>query len=65
MTGLLKPGKGQVYFEGEVVSEVRLPEIRKQLGYVIQDGGYFPHLTAHGQAPAALGPDRFPFALHF
>ena len=46
MTGLLKPDKGQVYFEGEVVSEVRLPEIRKHLGYVIQDGGPFPHLTA-------------------
>ena len=46
MTGLLKPDKGQVYFEGEVVPEVRLPEIRKHLGYVIQDGGLFPHLTA-------------------
>jgi osmoprotectant transport system ATP-binding protein len=37
---------GALRFEGEAVSDWRA--VRRRLGYVIQDGGLFPHLTAHG-----------------
>jgi osmoprotectant transport system ATP-binding protein len=45
MTGLLKPDAGAIFFEDEPVTAARLPAIRRRLGYVIQDGGLFPHLT--------------------
>jgi osmoprotectant transport system ATP-binding protein len=45
MTGLLKPDSGEVLFEGAPISAAQLPAIRRRLGYVIQDGGLFPHLT--------------------
>jgi osmoprotectant transport system ATP-binding protein len=44
--GLLRPDQGQVYFQGrEIVPEIVLP-LRQKMGYVIQEGGLFPHLTA-------------------
>jgi osmoprotectant transport system ATP-binding protein len=46
IVGLLKPSTGEVVFDGKVVNDGTLSEIRKRIGYVIQDGGLFPHLTA-------------------
>jgi osmoprotectant transport system ATP-binding protein len=44
--GLLRPDQGQVYFQGrELVPEIVL-SLRQKMGYVIQEGGLFPHLTA-------------------
>lgn len=40
----LSPYSGTVAFEGEPVTDWRA--LRPRLGYVIQDGGLFPHLTA-------------------
>jgi osmoprotectant transport system ATP-binding protein len=48
MIGLLKPDAGQVRFEGEVLNPSNVAAIRRRMGYVIQDGGLFPHLTARG-----------------
>ncbi|MDB5290704.1 MAG: transporter ATP-binding protein [Phycisphaerales bacterium] len=45
MTGLLKPESGVITFEGQPITPARLPAIRRRIGYVIQDGGLFPHLT--------------------
>ncbi|GGC35389.1 ABC transporter ATP-binding protein [Novosphingobium marinum] len=42
----LTPAEGELRFEGKPVSEWRA--VRSRLGYVIQDGGLFPHLTARG-----------------
>ena len=44
--GLLEPTTGYVEFEGERVSSDNILELRRRMGYVIQDGGLFPHLTA-------------------
>lgn len=52
MSGLLEPESGEILFDGSPVSQKALPMIRRRLGYVIQDGGLFPHLT--GLANAAL-----------
>src|SRR5580698_1543420 len=45
MTGLLKPDSGTIIFEDQPVTPIRLQVVRRRLGYVIQDGGLFPHLT--------------------
>jgi osmoprotectant transport system ATP-binding protein len=44
--GLLTPDSGRVIFDGTQVSEASAQEIRRRVGYVIQEGGLFPHLTA-------------------
>ena len=46
MNGLLEPTTGAVEFEGRRVSRDSVFELRRRMGYVIQDGGLFPHLTA-------------------
>ena len=44
--GLLTPTSGAVEFEGVLVSQGNILALRRRMGYVIQDGGLFPHLTA-------------------
>ena len=46
MLGLHRPDTGAVLFSGEPVTLEKMFEIRRQVGYVIQDGGLFPHLSA-------------------
>ena len=48
LTGLMKADAGTVYFRGRDISRGSLRELRQRIGYVIQDGGLFPHLTGHG-----------------
>lgn len=43
---LLDPDSGTIRFDGEAVTAVNITELRRRIGYVIQDGGLFPHLTA-------------------
>jgi len=50
MLGLERTDSGRVYFEGEPVTPDRALPMRRRMGYVIQDGGLFPHLTARGNA---------------
>ena len=45
LAGLVRPDAGDVRFDGEPLSSDRLPGVRRRMGYVIQDGGLFPHLT--------------------
>ena len=44
--GLLEPTTGYVEFEGARVSRNTVLELRRRMGYVIQEGGLFSHLTA-------------------
>jgi osmoprotectant transport system ATP-binding protein len=46
MLGLIPPDTGQVLFRGAPLSPERLLQARHAMGYVVQDGGLFPHLTA-------------------
>lgn len=46
ITGLTKPETGNIKFETVTLSNQNVNEIRRKIGYVIQDGGLFPHLTA-------------------
>lgn len=45
--GLILPDCGVVRFDGEIVSAETSESMRRRMGYVIQDGGLFPHLTAY------------------
>ena len=46
LIGLEWPDQGEVRFDGEPLRRERLLEQRRRIGYVIQEGGLFPHLTA-------------------
>ncbi|HMK15172.1 MAG TPA: ATP-binding cassette domain-containing protein [Burkholderiales bacterium] len=46
MLGLIQPDIGRVVFNGESVTAENVNRVRHAIGYVIQDGGLFPHLTA-------------------
>jgi len=48
MNGLLTPDSGRVLFDGEALSDDKIGPVRQRIGYVIQDGGLFPHLSAAG-----------------
>jgi osmoprotectant transport system ATP-binding protein len=50
LIGLLSPDAGTVLFDGQAVTPQRYDAIRHRTGYVIQDGGLFPHLTARHNA---------------
>jgi osmoprotectant transport system ATP-binding protein len=43
---LLDPDAGTVSFDGAPITTASLSQLRRRIGYVIQDGGLFPHLTA-------------------
>ena len=44
--GLIQPDAGNVSVDGEEVTPLTVERMRQQIGYVVQDGGLFPHLTA-------------------
>ena len=46
LLGLIAPDTGSVQFEGNVVTSGSIEQIRREVGYMTQDGGLFPHLTA-------------------
>lgn len=42
---LLKPTQGEVLVQGKLTTEWNAIQLRRQIGYVIQEIGLFPHLT--------------------
>ncbi|MDQ6623182.1 MAG: ATP-binding cassette domain-containing protein [Verrucomicrobiota bacterium] len=46
--GLLQPDAGEIEIDGGKLSASSMTALRHRVGYVIQDGGLFPHLTARG-----------------
>lgn len=46
VAGLIAPTSGEVIFDGEAITDSNILSIRRRIGFVIQDGGLFPHLTA-------------------
>ena len=61
MIGLIEPDEGQVLFDGEPIRPVNVTLVRRKIGYVIQDGGLFPHLSAEdnvGLLARHLGWDK-------
>lgn len=67
IVGLLEPTSGKIEVEGQTVTQANLLTLRRKMGYVIQEGGLFPHLTArqnvllmakHLQLPASQSNNR-------
>ena len=48
MIGLARPDAGSVLFQGQTLDRTNALPLRRRMGYVLQDGGLFPHLTARG-----------------
>jgi len=48
--GLLSPSAGEVRIGGAPVASFAIDALRHRMGYVIQEGGLFPHLTVRGNA---------------
>lgn len=42
---LIEPNSGSIYVDGIDVRQQDGPALRRRIGYVIQDGGLFPHYT--------------------
>jgi osmoprotectant transport system ATP-binding protein len=50
LLGLERPDAGRVLIGGEPLTEHNAQPLRHRIGYVIQEGGLFPHFTAAGNA---------------
>jgi len=53
VVGLLLPDRGRVEFEGRQLHPETMLQSRRRMGYVIQEGGLFPHLTGRGNVTIA------------
>ncbi|MCD1145943.1 ABC transporter ATP-binding protein [Kocuria sp. LUK] len=58
---LIEPTGGRIVIDGRDVTDMNGDELRRGIGYVIQAGGLFPHMsvaTNIGMVPKMLGWDR-------
>ncbi len=58
---MLEPSSGRIVWDGEPLKSRRRTTLRRQMGYVIQSGGLFPHRTVLeniGTVPGLLGWDK-------
>ena len=58
---LITPTSGSVWVNGKEISQQPVVQLRRQMGYVIQDMGLFPHYTVAeniGVVPNLLGWDK-------
>jgi osmoprotectant transport system ATP-binding protein len=58
---LIEPSSGSILIDGKDVTNVDADELRRSIGYVIQAGGLFPHLSIAaniGIVPGMLGWDK-------
>lgn len=46
--GLILPDRGTVLFDDQPLTPDTVLALRQKMGFVLQDGGLFPHLTARG-----------------
>ena len=61
MMGLVRTDSGRIEIDGQVLTPETYGTIRRLMGYVVQGGGLFPHLTARANAALMarqLGWDR-------
>jgi osmoprotectant transport system ATP-binding protein len=61
MNRLIEPSTGRILLDGDDVTEVNADQLRRRIGYVIQQVGLFPHFTVGENiavVPKMLGWDR-------
>jgi osmoprotectant transport system ATP-binding protein len=62
MLGLVRPDAGRVLWREVALGGEELRRARAQMGYVVQDGGLFPHLTALENVSLVARTLRWPAA---
>lgn len=60
MIGLITPDSGEISILGQKLSPANVVSVRRRVGYVIQDGGLFPHLTARENVTLMARHMRWP-----
>ena len=55
MVGLIAPDSGRALFDGTEISPANVDAVRHRIGYVIQEGGLFPHLDGIGNVTLMAG----------
>src|SRR5204862_7996855 len=60
INGLLRPAVGDVLFDGKSTSSWDPIRLRRQIGYVIQDAGLFPHYTVGRNVALVPTLERWP-----
>jgi osmoprotectant transport system ATP-binding protein len=58
---IIEPTSGRIFLEGKDVTDVNADDLRRRIGYVIQQIGLFPHMTIAaniGLVPKMLGWDK-------
>ena len=61
MNRLIEPTSGRIILDGDDVTDVNGDQLRRKIGYVIQQGGLFPHFSIAdniGVVPKMLGWDK-------
>ncbi|MGH3695953.1 MAG: ABC transporter ATP-binding protein [Pseudonocardiaceae bacterium] len=61
MNRLIEPDAGRILLDGDDVTDVNADQLRRRIGYVIQQVGLFPHLTIGDNiavVPKMLGWDK-------
>ena len=53
--GLALPDRGSVVFDGKPLDSESVVAVRRRVGYVIQEGGLFPHMTAEENVTLMAG----------
>jgi osmoprotectant transport system ATP-binding protein len=59
LIGLIVPDAGTITIDDQPLTPQNLIKTRKKMGYVIQEGGLFPHFTARANISVAASAERW------
>jgi osmoprotectant transport system ATP-binding protein len=62
VAGLVVPDAGDIVLDGEKLAAANLEALRRRMGYVIQEGGLFPHMTVRANVTVMARQLRWPSA---
>jgi osmoprotectant transport system ATP-binding protein len=60
VNGLVRPHAGEIWFLGKRTTDQDLIQVRRRMGYVIQDAGLFPHWTVEANIGLVPRLDGWP-----
>jgi osmoprotectant transport system ATP-binding protein len=60
VNGLIRPDSGEILIQGQPVGEQDPIRLRRRMGYVIQDGGLFPHWTVEANIGLVPQLEKWP-----
>ncbi|MBC8166102.1 MAG: ATP-binding cassette domain-containing protein [Bryobacteraceae bacterium] len=60
INGLMEPTSGDVLIQGKSTREQDMVNLRRRIGYVIQDGGLFPHFTVERNVAVVPRLEKWP-----